>query len=310
MRNIVLSQNTVAQSIAFDTDGNMYIPQVIQDNVQLADEPAPVPYATRLANGDLAINRLSPSGVLNAQMYLRNAGHGGGSGIGSEPGTGKIWLDGDSSGSGFARALSRVTFANGAILDSPNGSGVETFRPFGSASGSHGLACCIDSINQKFAIRRTFPDPGNGRRYYLYDLRDASNGVFNNVLHQVDQAANQYPSSSGNIGTFQGFQSLGNFLYTIEGDPLSSNTYISCLDWRTGVTVQRQFINAMSDLYYREPEGLAIQTIAGVSKLVFGFSSGTDNGRNYNLAYIPVVKPFAANGTFGRDGYGTGGYGQ
>lgn len=308
MRNIALSQNTVAQSLVFD-NMYMYVCQIIQDGVQLPDEPGPVPFSQREDDGDIAINRLSQTGVLDAVMYVRGAGHGAGIAIQSD---GLLWIDADASGSGFARALGRVTFQPGAVLDSLTGT--EIFRPFGPPAGSHGLSVSIDNVNNLMAVRRTYPDPDvDGRRYYLYDLNRATGGDFSEVLYTVDQMANQPPNTPGAIGTFQGFTTLGNYFYTIEGNPSENNAYISRLNWIDSGTEQNVLQLVMSDLTHREPEGLTIWNPDGnltTAKMVFGFASGTDNARLYNLAYIPVVKTIPPPETFGHGGYGEGGYGQ
>lgn len=309
MRDIILSQNTTAQSIGFDEiNGWFYVPQIIQDNVQLPDEPAPVPYATRLANGDCAINRLSLDGTVDSVMYVRGSGHGVSAAVNSD---GRLWLDADASGSGFARALSLTAFQPGAVLDSDN---LEIFRPFGPPSGSHGLSCSIDLKHGLFAVRRTFPDPSDGRRHYLYRLQDAQMGNFDNVLHTIDQAANQPPDTPGAIGTSQGFCTFGDFMYSLEGSATEYNTYISRLSWLTGMTEQKVFIGVMSDLKIREPEGITVYrkdlNNELDDQLVFGLDSGVDNGKIYNLAYIPRFAPIAVPNSFGRSTYGSGGYGQ
>lgn len=311
MRGIVLSQNTTAQSLGVDeVNGWMYVPQIIQDGVQLPGEPSPVPYAQRLAAGDCAINRLTLDGVLDSWMYVLGSGHGVTAAVN---GNGQLWIDADASGSGFARALSLITYIPGQVLQS---SATQIFRPFGPAGGSHGLSGMIDLAHGKFAVRRTFPDPGDGRRYYLYNLAEFQGQNFSNVLATVDQAANQPPETPGAIGTFQGSCTYGDYFYSLEGDGNANNTYISRLNWFTGATEQKVFIGVMSDLGpVREPEGITVSRNNTPSdplddKLIFGLDSGTDNAKVYNLAYIPVIKPTALPDTFGRGTYGSGGYGQ
>lgn len=311
LRTITLSQNTVAQSIAYDQNW-MYICQIIQDGVQLPGEPAPVPFSQRENNGDIAINRVAFNGSVDSVMYVRGSGHG--AGIGVEPGSGLLWIDADASGSGFARAIGRIAFQPNAVYDSLVN--VEIFRPFGPASQSHGLAVSIDQTNKKLAVRRTFPDPDNGfgRRHYLYDLSRAIAGDFTQPLAVIDQEANHTDSAPGTIGTFQGWVTFGNYFYSIEGNPNTPNSYISRTSWLTGTQESRVYLGIFSDLNYREPEGLAIQIPDPLNfntyRMVFGFASGTDNARKYNLGFFPVIPPVATAGTFGRDGYGSGGFGQ
>lgn len=304
---LTLTQNTSPQAVAFDATGYVYVTQVIQDGVQLPGEGAPVPYATRESSGDIAINRLAWDGTAAGVMYVRGAGHG--AGIAVEPGSNRLWIDADASGSGFARALSRVTFTDAAVLDSDD---TELFRPFGAASVSHGLSCSIDPYLRRFSIRRTFPDPddGHGRRYYLYDLDAAMAGDFTAPLATVDQRANDGVTANS-IGTFQGHQTYGEYVYAIDGDPNGRNTYITAVNWSTGTTERRQYISALPGLQYREPEGLAVWAPDGSRRLAFGFSGGTDNARTYSLLYLPAARTTSlAAGTYGEGGYGEGGYGQ
>lgn len=288
MRDITLSEVTVAQSIDFDYVNQwMYVGQVIQDGRQFPDEPAPVPFATREANGDMSISRLRMDGTLESNMYIRGAGHGTSVAVAPD---GRLWTDADSSGSGFARAIALITYEPGAIRDSD--SLATLYRPFGPPSGSHGLSVSVDQRFGKMCIRRTFPDPGNGRRHYLFNLNDTMQGNFTNILHEVDQPANQPPDTPGGIGTSQGMCTYGDYFYSLEGNPEANNTYISRLNWQTGQTEQKVHqVEIFDDITYREPEGLTVQSIPGnpgANKLVFGFASGSAGARKYNLAYIPA----------------------
>lgn len=308
---MITSQGTSMQAVGFDGLGYFYVTQLIKGGVQFPDEPAPLTFAQRRSSGDFAINKYTLDGNLIDVMYVRGAGHG--VTLAFERNTNRIWIDADASSSGFGRALARITFTSGAVLDSLVNT--EVFRPFGPASGSHGVSASIDPVFGKFSIRRTFPDPDNGfdRRYYLYELSDAVQGIFSRPLATVDQRANDGVTPDS-IGTFQGHQSYDKFFYTLDGDPLANNIYITSLSWDTGETIDRQFISDRQDLYYREPEGITLWAESmspnDIHKLVFGIAYDTDNDRKYTTQYIPTRRVnIGAPGTYGIGGYGEGGFG-
>lgn len=288
MRDILLSEVTVAQSIDFDPVNNwIYVGQVIQGGRQFPGEPAPVPFATREANGDTCISRLNMDGSLESRMYVLGSGHGTSVAVAPD---GRLWIGADSSDSGFARAIALVTYTPETVNNSASLGTI--YRPFGPASGSHGLSVSVDQRFGRMCVRRTFPDPGDGRRHYLYRLSDTMAGNFSNVLFEVDQAANQPPDTPGAIGTSQGMCTYGDYLYSLEGNPEANNTYISRLSWRTNQTEQKVHqVAIFNDITYREPEGLTVQNIPGnpgANKLVFGFASGLSGDRRYNIADIPA----------------------
>jgi len=283
----------------------MFVPQIIEAGRQFPGEPAPVPFAQRSLQGDIAINRLdATTGQLLDFQYLLGAGHGTSAAVAPD---GRLWTDADASSSGFARALCLLNYTPGAITQS---STTNIVRPFGP--GTHGMSCAIDILHNRFVVRQTFPDPGDGRRHTLFALDDAMNLYFGRPLAVINQAANQPPNTPGAIGTAQGMTTYGDYMYSYEGDIDLNNTYLSRLNWSTGATEQKVFVGVMSDITPREPEGLAVQQLANPvdNKLVFGLSGGTDGAKKYNLAYIPTIAPIALPGEFGRGGYGTGGYGE
>lgn len=288
MRDITLSEVTVAQSIDFDYVNQwIYVGQVIQGGRQFPDEPAPVSFTDRENAGDTSISRLRMDGTLESNMYIRGSGHGTSVAVAPD---GRLWVGADSSGSGFSRAIALITYQPGTIKDSLSLPTI--YRPFGGTSQSHGLSVSVDQRFGKMCVRRTFPDPGDGRRHYLFNLNDTMAGNFTNPLFEVDQAANQPPDTPGAIGTSQGMCTYGDYLYSLEGNPEANNTYISRLSWATGETEQKVHQTTIfNDITYREPEGLTVQNIPGnpgANKLVFGFASGPSGGRKYNLAYIPA----------------------
>ncbi|MFD7835579.1 hypothetical protein [Streptomyces sp. NPDC059761] len=291
--SVPTDQQTVVQSFAVDpVESVIYWAQLVGDNKMLPGETATVPYTIRENAGDIAITKMSmATQQILGVMYVKGAGHG--AGLAVERGSDglRLWIDADSSSSGFARALARVAFQNGAVLD---GKTIPLVRPFGPASGSHGLSCSIDPAYNRIMVRRTWPDPSDGRRHYLYDL-DAFKAGNYAPLAIVDQAANSATPDGRSIGTSQGSATWGNYLYTLEGTPQTNNAFITTLDWRTGQVVQRTLLTSNSSLVYREPEGLAFwapnpaqpQTV----RLGYGFAGGPSGGRHATLVTVSAVVP-------------------
>jgi hypothetical protein len=286
-------QGTVVQGFAVDpVGGHMYTSQIIEGGRQLAGETAPVPWEDRDAAGDLAITRLSlaTQQVLGV-MYIKNAGHGVGLAVERASDGVWLWTNADASSSGFARALGRVQFQPDAVL---NGKTIPLYRPFGPASGSHGLSAQIDPTNNRIMVRRTYPDPGNGRRHYLYDLDSfkAQAGLAT-PLAIVDQEANSSAPDGRSIGTYQGGATWGNYLYSWEGTTSSTNNaYLTSLDWRTGQVVQRTLVTTHTDLFsvHREAEAMAIWVPDPASpqtvKIGYGFAGGPTGARHFTFTTL------------------------
>lgn len=288
-----LVENTVVQSFAVDPRTNVvYTSQLISDGVQLADEPAPVPYSTRRSSGDICITQMTLAGVVTGHMYVRGAGHGVALGVETgRDGLTWLWTDADASGSGFARGLHRLQFTDGAVLDSD---ALYAYRPAGA--GGHGVSCSIDPIARLMAVNFTWPDPddGSGRRLRLFDLDDAAQDRWR-PLASVDHLVNQVGGAAA--GTLQGIATLGSYVYVLDGSP-QGPAYVTSRDWRTGTVVQRQLVTVLSDLTYREPEGLAVwvpdPAAPGDVRLCLGMADGADNARDFSVAYWQAGSPRAS----------------
>jgi hypothetical protein len=80
-------------------------------------------------------------------------------------------------------------------------------------------------------------------------------------------------------------------------NPPPGNATLWCLDWNTGAVVERRPSTALSELEYREPEGLAVQIVDGAPRLCLGFGSAvsaTDSRRQFNVAALPGFLPVPA----------------
>ncbi|MGW7100372.1 phage baseplate protein [Streptomyces sp. NPDC054838] len=276
------------QGLSVDGQTNeIYFAQVIPGGVQLPGESAPVSGADRNAAGDIAITRMSMSTrqVLGV-MWVKASGHG--LSVAAERDSSGLWLwIGCDSEDGFARALGRVRFQNQTVLDGRTIA--TTYRPFGTAA-SHNLSVAIDPAYSRIVVRRMYPDPSSGYRYYLYDL-EAFKAGDTAPLAMVDQRANATSPDGKTIGLYQGSTTWGNYLYTLEGVVGADNTYITILDWRTGKVVQRTQITTHPTLTNREPQGLAVWLSSGAAKFAYAFSGGTTSARTVTLTTIDSRVP-------------------
>jgi hypothetical protein len=161
----------------------------------------------------------------------------------------------------------------------------------------HGVSASVDSVNRRIVIRYTYPDPSNtGRRYQVFNLDDAVAQKWNRPLATFSQDANQEPSTPTGpaIGTFQGFQLFGSYVYTLDGyGDGADNTYLTAIDWTTGKQVTRTKITSHASYTYREPEGVGVH-IPDVSaphrfQLCYGFANGGTGARNFTIAGIEAA---------------------
>ncbi|WP_405950883.1 hypothetical protein OG588_36070 [Streptomyces prunicolor] len=100
----------------------------------------------------------------------------------------------------------------------------------------------------------------------------ANGTVLNLGSSQVTKFSRSPEPTGSAYSDFQGFTALGQYLYMIDGNAYTyadsttttptdpdGNTYVTRIDWNTGSVSDRQLTKAAQSLYFREPEGLAIQ---------------------------------------------------
>lgn len=278
LREIPLNETRIMQSFAFDnTNRHLYTAQLIQGGRILTGETRACTAAERATNGDLCITRLDWNGLILGRMYLKGFGHG--VSIGVEPsGSGAcLWTETDSVpdslNEGHGTKVARFMFANGAVIQ-PDSYPVTRFDP---VPGSDHNTVAVDPVTDRLVHRYRIDDAWN---FGLYDLTSFKAGTFTPLATLA-----QPPVLSG--VTFQGYTSMGQYLYTLDGTSYAydadgnqtstSNTYLTSVDWNTGIVQERRLSNAGQSLFYREPEGLAIQIPDSAdptaARLFLGFGS-------------------------------------
>ncbi|MET8979860.1 Tat pathway signal sequence domain protein [Streptomyces sp. NPDC004539] len=265
LREIALSETRVLQSFAFDnTNKRLYTAQLTQGGRTLTGESAPVSGTERAKNGDLCITRLDWQGAVTGRMYLKGFGHG--VSIGAEPfGTGTyLWTETDavpdSQDNGYGTRVARFRFTDGAVLTTGS-AGLLRFDP---VPGSDHNTVALDPVNSRVAHRSR---AGGVWTYTLYDLATFKAGVFDPLATLTQPAV-----LDGQ--TFQGYATLGRHLYTLDGISFG-DVHLTAVDWNTGAVLDRQLTGAGADLFYREPEGMAIQLpdASSPARLHFGLAS-------------------------------------
>ncbi|MET7901322.1 teichoic acid biosynthesis protein C [Streptomyces sp. NPDC005355] len=275
--------STVLQSFAFDdVNGHLYTVQLMEGGIRLSGEPAPVSGTDRAAHGDMCVTKLSLTGAELGSMYVKGFGHG--VAIGCEPvgTTAYLWTESNANpDSGYGTAISRFPFANGTVL-SNGSSSLATHRP---VPGSTSNQPAVDMLNKRLLLRYRLD---GAVRYRLMNLSDVTAGDYT-AVYDIPQAG----VSADEV--FQGFTVLGDYAYEMTGTAYTAengtnppsghgNTYVSCLDLRTGQVVQRSRTEAAYSLDYREPEGMAVQ-LASPRRLCMGFASGAAGDRKLSVYY-------------------------
>ncbi|MEU3839249.1 Tat pathway signal sequence domain protein [Streptomyces sp. NPDC028635] len=277
-REILLNETRILQSFAFDNiNKHLYTAQLVQDGRLLPGETRAFTGADRSTNGDLCITRLDWQGQIIGRMYLKGFGHG--VSIGAEPsGNGTyVWTETnsvpDGNNDGYGTKVARFKFTNGAVLQ-PDSAQVTRYDP---VPGSDHNTVAVDPVNNRIAHRYRLSGTW---KYSLYDLAAFKAGTFTALATITQPSVLTGP-------TFQGYTTMGQYLYTLDGTAYTydntgkqtstSNTYVTSIDWNTGTVYERRLSNAGESLFYREPEGLAIQipdtTNPAAARLFLGFGS-------------------------------------
>ncbi|MFI9405190.1 hypothetical protein [Nocardia sp. NPDC052316] len=261
-----LYDETVLQSFAFDNaNGHIYTAQVRNG-------------ASSAAAGDLCLTKLSTAGAVLGHMYLMGFGHG--VQIGVEPaGTSAyLWTETDAvteGGSAWGSRIARFEFADGRTVPASSAE----LRKYTLVPGATNTTCAIDPSTDRLIMRYK---QGSEFHYAVFDRKVVEAGGTTRLF--------DIPQPDG-LGIFQGYTAFGDYLYLLTGNaygdsnPAPGNTYLTSVDLRTGAQVQQALTQAGKSLDYREPEGMAIQLVAGRPRLCFGFASGAEKARSASIFY-------------------------
>lgn len=275
------------QSFAFDdAGGHVYTLQVMPGGVRLADEEAALSGRERRLAGDMCVSVLTLSGAPAGHMYLRGFGHGVSMGVEPSGTEALLWVESDvDSRTGYGRAIARIPFREGAVLDSSSPD-VRHHRPL---PGSRQLHPAVDLEGSRVLVSHW---TGNAHHYAVYRSDDFLDGRYEPVHTVADTALRD--------GEWvQGCALHGDHVYQLTGkgytDEAGANppsaggdTFVSAIDVRTGEVTGRRKVTAAPGLNFREPEGVAVRS-AAEPLLCVGFSVKTPTGRNLAVYACPVA---------------------
>ncbi|MBM7441195.1 signaling protein [Streptomyces sp. HB132] len=284
LRPTPLHDITGPQSIAFDERGRLYALQVMQGGIRLPDEERAASGKARRLAGDMCVTAYSSDREAPRHMYLRGFGHG--ISMGVEPsGAGPLlWVEADAdTRTGYGRAVARIPFRHGTVLDSTSPS-VRHHRPL---PHSHRIHPAVDVAAGRVLVSHR---AGRSHRYALYALDDFLSGSYRPLLDLQNPALR-----SGE--TLQGCAVHGDHIYQLTGTPYTDaegdnppesggNTYVSAIDMRSGRATGRRKVSVAPHLPFREPEGLAVRP-GDEPGLCVAFSVKSDDRRKLTVYACP-----------------------
>lgn len=261
-----LKEPTVLQSFAFDeANKHLYVLQVA---------------AHGHAAGDLCLNRLDYKGTRLGHMYLKGFGHGVSMGIQRDASDGGtwIWTEADAR-NGYGRGVTRFHFKNGAVRTAAD---VKVRHPIADSVNNQPSVCMASG---RIAVR--YRDAAGRPRYRVWDLDAFTARDYGDPLADFAQTgAHPDPRIP-----FQGYALHRDCVYQVAGtayDPKTNpaakrgNTYVSCLDIRTGELLQQERTEAGYSLQHREPEGVAVRG-GSEPRVYLGFASGQLGARRFSI---------------------------
>ncbi|MFJ9828754.1 signaling protein [Streptomyces sp. NPDC101160] len=254
-----LRDTTGPQSLAFDdARDEVYALQLVQGGRRLPGEDEPLDADDRKRAGDLCVTRYAVSGRRLGHMYLRGFGHGISLGVEPTDDGARLWVESrPHPETGYGRAVTRVRFRAGSVLDGDDPSvvhlraappGSTRVHPALDAAAGKVLVSYLADGEHRYAVHR-MRDLLAGGREPLRDLR-------------VPPALERE--------TFQGCALHGNYVYHLTGNPYSKssgrnprgtggNTFVTALDVTSGKLAGRGRVTADPDLPFREPEGISVR---------------------------------------------------
>jgi hypothetical protein len=259
--------------------------------------------------GNFRISYLNLNGSKNDGDYMEfyGFGHAGSIGIETTSSGTYIWVETEAELRGTYRYGKRIC----VIKWKDNATGPYTYAKIGTSAlpeshsyvlkpGSHENSVNIDPVTQRLMLRfywdggqqnGTGPVFKEGPYYSVYNLADVrAKGAAAVPLYDFMRESIILTQSDGTkYGPHQGFASYGDYGYILTGGKYetctisgSSDTHLTCFQFVPStdpVTPSPKYsvgVHTGESLYYREPEGLAIQMVGSTPRLCIGIKSDTD----------------------------------
>jgi hypothetical protein len=317
--------STTVQGIAFDSEnGYFYAAQLcgastlsnLENGAQTGS--ATLTTGQHATAGDLCITKHDLTGAVQGAMFLLGFGHG--VSIGIQPGSGSVptfvWTEAAAAVSGYGTEVVRFPFADQSVLwtSHPSVQRLPLAQYDGvSTTPSNAATSMTPSVDTTYGILLLRYDVNGVKWLAAYKLADAADSMTSQQplpaqpLALLPQPALYTDDANGNPtstpATFQGFTSLGNYAYLLDGvartgDPAGGLTGVdvwaihttsvdlngTANDPSTGY-ISRTHSAADADADPREPEGMAIYTGSGAPRLCFSITNNSGSIRQFDLYY-------------------------
>lgn len=295
-KEVTLTYNRAHQQACQDpTTGEVFISQIISDNVQLPDEDTAPPAGARSARGDICINRVGTDGNVISKMWCRGFDHGASLGGVESDGDGNffLWLATDATVqaigiNAYGKKICRIQYEADKIFDSGDPD-IDIYDVI--PAGSERLAPSMDFANNRVGVYRRQAGVDS---YAVYDMTAFRNKDFSAPMWTVNNVATP--------AVRQAWCLFGEYIYTIYGDSWSTsnpkppagvgNTHMTIIYMPTGQLIEDHIRNTEMVLENREPESLNIWDQNDDPRLMYGWSVSDTLPRRCHLRTIANRWPY------------------
>lgn len=300
LQNLSMQGNNAMQSLAFEENAkNLFVLQTVTGKAEKA-------------NGDLWLNRLDYTGRKIDHMRLNGFGHGVSMGVRRIGKSITIVVESESKpddeGVGKGSRVAAFEYHGGDTVQSGKAP-VKDITPPGTENKAPRPT--LDPVTGQLIVR--YNGPGSTWSFLRVPLDDALAKQWGrvSVLGRTPTAGEPRPGDAKSRVTSQGYAFAGGTAYLYYGDSYDhvrkpGDAYIRAVPMRADKTVKGTIgkADALVDLPFREPEGIAVQVNpGGAPRLAFGFASdpvtSPDETKRfvnvaYNEGFVPTAVPAPA----------------
>ncbi|HEY9331268.1 MAG TPA: hypothetical protein VIS09_24015 [Streptomyces sp.] len=238
-----------------------------------------------LEYGNLCVYRMNrATGRPIDYMHLNGFGHGYQIGAQHIGGRTYLWTEAGPLYKEFGTRVARVPYLPGQTVTMTSSVVSAPFRPTADARFT---APNVDPVYQRLTVRY---QTAQGYFFSQYPIDPVTGDVTWTATRTVAHPSQAEVPTLWD--TFQGFASLGEYLYLYTGSPDKNNAHLTALSWSDGsVVAGPQHITAVPGLDRREPEGLCIEPMGDESRLLFGFSGSHTTPREETICFLSTEAP-------------------
>ena len=244
--------------------------------------------------GDITLFQLDMSGNILGKMVLNQFGHGNSYGIERRNNKTYIWLECDAK-TIYASEPEKLRGTKICYFEFKDG--VTATKTYGTVidilPNWNAFQLAIDDTYNQLVVR-ALNKTGGTYYYHVYDLKSVVDGS-PKLKYKFKDVGLQGQSAH------QGFDILGNYIYVMQGagyytHPPKMDTYVTCIDIRTGKKRYVDLIDIIPDAPYREAEGIkVIKKSERVYELNFGIVTEYGNPRKNHIFKYTYTLPLEDN---------------